>query len=391
MLTRPKPGWSHTSAWYVFFFLFAGAHLPFWPLWLKDWGLSEAEVGVYSAAAIAMRVVLGVILPWIADRLNAPRRMLAVLAVLMGVLYAAHFWIDTRPVLFAATLATAAVAAGMLPMADALSLRAAAQAGFGYATARSVGSAAFLGANLICGLAVARWGVDAALWWIMLSFPPLIWLGLRHPGGAGTPVGRPKLAEAWRLLRSPVFLAAMIAGAATQGSHAVLYAYGSIHWASQGIDDATIGALWALGVAVEVALMAIWGKTVIDRLGAAGAILLAAGVGVFRWVIMTFDPGLIWLWPLQALHGLTFTAAHLGVMAFVQAAAPPQLAATAQGLTGALAGGVVMAGASFAAAWAYPAFGPDAYWIGVALAASGALAAIALRRIWSGGALSVGG
>lgn len=391
MLTKPKPGWSHTSAWYVFFFLFAGAHLPFWPLWLRDWGLSETEVGTYSAAAIAMRVVLGVVLPWIADRLNAPRRMLAVLAVLMGVLYAAHFLIDARPILFAATLATAAVAAGMLPMADALSLRAAAQGGFGYATARSVGSAAFLAANLICGLAVARWGVDAALWWIILSFPPLIWLGLRHPGGAGTTVARPKLTEAWRLLKSPVFLAAMIAGAATQGSHAVLYAYGSIHWASKGIDDATIGALWALGVAVEVALMAIWGRALIDRLGAAGAILLAASVGVFRWIIMTFDPGLSWLWPLQALHGLTFTAAHLGVMAFVQAAAPPQLAATAQGLTGALAGGVVMAAASFAAAWAYPAFGPDAYWIGAALAAVGALAAIALQRAWTGGALSVGG
>ena len=389
MLTRPKPGWSHTSAWYVFFFLFAGAHLPFWPLWLKEWGLTEAEVGVYSAAAIATRVILGVALPWIADRLNAPRRMLAVLAALMGVLYVAHFWIDTRPILFAATLATAAVAAGMLPMADALSLRAAAQSGFSYATARSVGSAAFLAANLICGLAVARWGVDAALWWIILSFPPLIWLGLRHPGGAGTPVGRPKLAEAWRLLKSPVFLAAMIAGAATQGSHAVLYAYGSIHWASQGIDDATIGALWALGVAVEVALMAIWGRAIIDRLGAAGAILLAAGVGVFRWIVMTFDPGLSWLWPLQALHGLTFTAAHLGVMAFVQAAAPPQLAATAQGLTGALAGGIVMAGASFAAAWAYPAFGPGAYWIGVALAIVGAISALALRRLWRGDRLSV--
>ena len=124
MLRRPRPGWSHTSAWYVFFFLFAGAHLPFWPLWLKEWGLSEAEVGAYSASAIAMRVVLGVALPWIADRLNAPRRMLAVLALLMGVLYAAHFWIDTRPMLFMATLATAAVAAGMMPMADALSLRA---------------------------------------------------------------------------------------------------------------------------------------------------------------------------------------------------------------------------------------------------------------------------
>ncbi len=97
----------------------------------------------------------------------------------------------------------------------------------------------------------------------------------------------------------------------------------------------------------------------------------------------------MWLWPLQALHGLTFTAAHLGVMAFVQVAAPPQLAATAQGLTGALAGGVVMAGASFAAAWAYPALGADAYWIGAALAAAGALAAIALQRSWGGGTLSV--
>ena len=389
MLTRPKPGWSHTSAWYVFFFLFTGAHLPFWPLWLKEWGLSEAEVGTYSAAAIATRVLLGVALPWIADRLSAQRRMLAVLAIMMCVLYAAHFWIDTRPFLFAATLATAAVAAGMLPMADALSLRAASQNGFAYATARSVGSAAFLVANIICGLAVARWGVDAALWWIILSFPPLVWLGLRHPGGAGTSVARPKLAEAWRLLKSPVFLAAMIAGAATQGSHAVLYAYGSIHWASQGIDDATIGALWALGVAVEVALMAIWGKAVIDKLGAAGAILLAAAVGGFRWIIMTFDPALSWLWPLQALHGLTFTAAHLGVMAFVQAAAPPQLAATAQGLTGALAGGVFMAGAIFSASWAYPAFGPGAYWIGVVLAVVGLIAAETMRRLWRGGQLSV--
>ncbi len=388
MLTR---AWSHTSAWYVFFFLFAGAHLPFWPLWLKNWGLTEAEVGAYSAAAIAMRVILGVTLPWIADRLNAPRRILAVLALLMSVLYAAHFWIDTRPVLFAATLAAAAVAAGMMPMADALSLRAAERGGFAYATARSVGSAAFLAANLLCGLAVARWGVDAALCWIILSFPPLIWLGLRHPGGAGTQVARPKLAEAWRLVRAPVFLAAMIAGAAVQGSHAVLYAFGSIHWAGQGIDDATIGALWALGVAVEVALMAIWGQALITRLGAPGAILLAAGASLFRWMVMTLDPGLAWLWPLQALHGLTFTAAHLGAMAFVRAATPPQLASTAQGLTGALAGGVVMAGASFAAAWAYPVFGAGAYWIGVALAIVGLIAAEALRRSWSGARLSVSG
>jgi hypothetical protein len=48
-----------------------------------------------------------------------------------------------------------------------------------------------------------------------------------------------------------------------------------------------------------------------------------------------------------------------------------------------------MAGASFAAAWAYPAFGPSAYWIGVVLTVVGLIAAETMRRLWRGGQLSV--
>ena len=380
-----RPGWVHTSAFYGVFFLALGAHLPFWPLWLSDWGLSSAEVGVYTGSAIAARIVLGVALPWIADTLSAPRRTLAAVAALGAALFAAHGWIETRPVLFIATLATAAVTAGILPITDALSLRAADRNGFAYATARSVGSAAFLAANLICGLAVARFGVQAALWWIALSFVPLIWLGWRHPGGAGAPVARPRIGEAVRLLRSPAFVAAMIAGAALQGAHAPLYAYGSIHWRAAGIDDGTIGALWAFGVAVEVAVLAFFGNRLIDRLGPAGAFALSAAASLIRWGAMTMDPSLFWLWPLQALHGLTFTAAHLGAMAFVHAAAPARLAATAQGLAGALAGGALMAAGSFLAAAAYPGYGAGAFWIGVAFSVAGLFAAGALRRAWSGG------
>lgn len=382
------PGWAATSAYYGFFFLAIGAHLPFWPLWLADWGLSEAEIGAYTASAIATNVALGVLIPWVADSLGAPRRMLSALAALLVALYIAHLAIGSRAVLFAATLAAAGCIAGILPISNALALRAAERGGFGYATARSVGSAAFLLANLLCGAAVAAWGSGAALWWIALSFLPLVWLGLTHPGGAGAPIGRPRLADAARLARAPVFLVAMVAGAAPQGSHAVLYAYGSIHWRAQGLGDDVIGMLWAFGVLVEVVLMAVWGRWLIARLGGAGALALASGAGVIRWAAMALDPPLAWLWPLQAMHGLTFTAAHLGVMAFVQAAAPPRLAATAQGLTGPLAGGGLMAAGSFAAAWAYPAFGADAFWIGVALAALGLVAALTLARLWDGGRLA---
>jgi PPP family 3-phenylpropionic acid transporter len=218
-----------------------------------------------------------------------------------------------------------------------------------------------------------------------MSFLPLIWLGWHHPGGAGAPVARPRARDAMRLLRSPAFVAAMIAGAALQGAHAPLYAYGAIHWSAAGISNGTIGALWAFGVAVEVAVLALFGKRLIDKFGVSGAFALSAFASLFRWIMMTLDPSLAWLWPLQALHGLTFTAAHLGAMAFVHAAAPQHLASTAQGLAGSLAGGAFMAAGSFLAAAVYPDFGTAAFWIGAAFSAVGLIAALALRRLWTGG------
>lgn len=368
------------GGWYGFFFLAQGAYLPFWPLWLADWGLSAAEVGAYMAAAVGARVVAGAVIPALIDMTGAPRRGLAALAALAGCLFAAHALVETRGALLAATLTAAAMLAGALPIADALSLRAAARRGFAYAPARGVGSAAFLAANLLCAAAVARYGSDAALWWIATSFAPLVWLGLRHPGGAGAPLPRPRLGQAAALVRRPAFLLTMLAGASLQGSHAVLYTYGSIHWRAQGIEDGTIGALWATGVALEVALMIFAGRRLIAALGPAGAMALAGVAGVLRWGLMTTDPALIWLWPLQGLHAITFTAAFLGALAMVERAAPASLAATAQGLVGATAGGLAMAGAGLTAAWAYPLFGGSAYWIGAALSLTGLGAALTLAR-----------
>ncbi len=322
---RVSEGWTRSALFYWFLFLALGAHLPFWPLWLADWGLTAAKTP------------------------------------------------ETRRVTIKS--------AGTLPIVDALTIRAAGRGGFSYASARSAGSAAFLAASILCGLAIARFGSEAALWWIVLSLTPAIWLGLTHPGGAGIPVPRPRLAEAGRLLRLPAFILTMIASASLQGAHAVLYTYGSVHWRAQGIDDQTIGALWALGVLLEVLLMLFAGRWLVARLTPAGAMALAGVVGILRWGVMMGDPALIWLWPLQGLHAITFTAAFLGAIAMVAQTAPPSLAATAQGMVGAMAGGAVMAGAGFAAAWAYPAFGGGAYGIGVALSLVGLSSSVMLARL----------
>lgn len=384
MRRPPPPGWTQTSLFYACLFCALGVHLPFWPLWMAEWGLSEAEIGAYTGAAIAVRIVAGVAVPWMADRAGAPRRTLALLGAAAVLLFIAHHWIGSRALLFAATVAAASVLAGGAPIADALSLRAATRGGFSYASARAMGSAAFLGANIIGAMAVAAYGVEAALWWIVISLTPLIWLGWRHPGGAGAPLPRPQVSAALTLLKSRAFLLTMLAGAALQGSHSVLYTYGSLHWRTQGIDDGTIGLLWAIGVAFEVALMLLAGRWMIARLGPAGTMALGGVAGLMRWTAMTFDPSLTWLWVLQAGHAVTFTASFLGAIEMVRRLAPDSLAATAQGVAGAMAGGAAMALGTFAAAWAYPIWGGGAYWIAAGLSLIGLASTLALSA--SGGA-----
>ncbi len=379
-----------TGAYYGAFFLALGAHLPFWPLWFEEWGLSATEIGEYAGIAILARVAGGVLTPLIADRLGLGRVVLGAACLAAGLLTASHVLIESRPVLLLATLAVAALLSGAMPISDALAVSATRRFGFDYARARSAGSVAFILANLIVGWLTARLGVEVVLWWVAFWLAATGVLGWLHPGG-----GRPRaertrasLPEAAALFRSPIFLAVAAGAAFAQGSHGVYYAYGSIHWRAQGFSEDLIGALWAFGVIVEVGLMVLLGGWLVKRLGPIGAVALGCAAGLVRWPLMALDPQLVLLFPLQALHAFTFAAAYLGMVGFVSVATPDRLGATAQGLIGAGAGGVVMAAITFAAAEVFEFWGGGAYLISAASSALGLAAALWAKSRWDGGAIS---
>jgi len=146
------------------------AHLPYWPIWLAEWGLSQAEIGTYLGLALGLRVVGSTVLPALADRFAARRAVIALSALAAAAVFAAHLFIETRPVLLAATLAAAFVTAPLIPLGEALGVRAAAMHGFAYAHARAVGSLAFLAMNVGLGALIARLGPGVVLWAVVLNF-----------------------------------------------------------------------------------------------------------------------------------------------------------------------------------------------------------------------------
>lgn len=381
-----SPEGLRTAGFYAAVFAGMGVHLPFWPLWLEEHGLTAAQIGLFSAAGMGARVVLGILVPTLADRWDARRRALMLLGLTGAGAAAGHLFAPDLMWLMAATLGISAAMSGLVPVGDALGAAAARTYGFQYGQARSAGSLAFLLVSLGLGALVAAFGIDLAVYALTLFFLLAAWAGWTHPGGGkARAMQRPTLAEMKALATAPVFLLFVGAIGFAQSSHAVYYAYGSVRWREMGLPETQIGALWAFGVAVEVVLMYAGGAALIRRFGPAGAIGLSGAAGVLRWSAMAFDPTGPLLWALQALHALSFAAGHLGAIAFLSLAAPERLAAAAQGVFGAFAGGLLVAMGMMAASELYPAYGGGTYLLSAGMSAVGLCFALALRRRWDGG------
>lgn len=375
-----------------------GAQIGFLNLWLEDWGLAASEIGWVHAAAVAARIVAGAGAPALADRLGRPAAMMTAMALAGLLAGGALALAGSRLEVYILTIILAVSYAALIPLSDAHGYASAERLGFSYRRARSVGSAAFLLATLLCGETIGLFGADATLWWIVIPYALCAAAAMVAPVGLKTPLAAPSgppgdapgpllapsdarpaqaAARGASWLLAPRFLVFLLAVAAIQSSHGVYYVYGSIHWKSLGYSEAVIGRLWSWGVLVEIMVFAV-GASLMARLGARGALILTGAVAAARWSLMAFDPPLAVVAALQATHGLTFGLTLLATLAFVQAAVPADRTATAQGLVSATAGGLGMLLVTMAAAELYPMLAGGAYWIGAASAVIGVVAALAL-------------
>ena len=373
------------AALYGGLFMSLGAQIAFLTIWMEGWGLSAAEIGRVHALAVAVRIVTGAGAPALADRLGRPRAVMVAVALAGGAAAAMLALAGSRLEIYLLVTAMAVAYAALIPLGDAHGFASAERLGFSYRRARSVGSFTFLAATFLCGVTVQSFGASATLWWLSL---PLLIAAL---GAWGAPIvdmrgdghgesgerlrGADPPPKGWMTARP--FLLFMLAAAAIQSSHGVYYVYGSLHWRDLGYSEGVIGALWSWAVLVEIGVF-FAGAGLMRRLGAVGALLLAAAAAALRWGAMSLDPPFAAVIALQALHGVTFGLTHLGALAFLHATAPPGRIATAQGLLSATGGGIGMLLITLGASALFPAYGGGAYLLGALFGAIGLAASFGL-------------
>lgn len=370
------------ALFYAALFAILGIHMPFFPLWLEAKGLSAREIGLVLAAPMLLRVFAIPIATREADRRGAVKATIAVstltAALSTGLLgLVSGFW----PILLVWTLVTLAFTPAM-PLTEAYALKALPARGRAYGPVRLWGSAAFIAASLGAGFLLDVVAPVNLIWFIFAAFMGAALVAFTlEPADAKASGSSAQMA--WpRILLRPACVAVMVAAGLVQASHAVYYGFSTIDWRAAGLSGQSIGMLWGLGVAAEIALFAISGRlppaigpTLLLIVGALGALL--------RWSVMALNPPDLLLPVLQCLHALSFGATHLGALGFLARAAPEHLGATAQGYL-AVVIGLLMASATALAGWLYAAYGGRAYAAMAVLAGLGLVLAVLAHR--SGGA-----
>ena len=355
-------------------FLFTGVYLPFFPVWLKSKGLDAGEISLVVALSLFLRIVVSPFFASVADRLGDRRRVALWLA--WASLGTASLFLVVEgfgPILLVA-LVLNAVFPSISPLVETISMRARIDQGMNYGRVRMWGSITFIAASAGAGW-LLEWTAPSAiaicLVAALLSNVAGMWLLPEDAPRRTKPrVPRSRFADVLEIGRHPVFVLFVVTASLTQATHAVYYAFGSLAWQRQGYSDTVIGLLWATGVLAEIVLFYISGP-LMARLGAVRLVMLAAAAAILRWSVTALNPPVALLFLMQALHGLTFGAAHLGAVQFVAQAAPPRLAATAQSLYAAMASGVIMGLVTIGIGPIYEALGPHAYFV---MAGAGAVA-----------------
>ncbi|MGD9783296.1 MAG: MFS transporter [Hyphomicrobiaceae bacterium] len=379
------------SLFFAALFLVYGVHIPFLPLWLEWRGLTPTEIGLVTSAPYLARLFVTPTVGVFADRVGDHARivrMLSGVALLAALLLSQSV---SFVAIFAAALTLAVATWTIMPLTETVAIRGV-RLGLDYGRMRLWGSLSFIAATFIGGAAVDWFGRGAGVWLIVFGLAATLAAAFLLPGpaegGARAPSRGIDAGAVWRLVRDPRFLLFLGAIGMVHASHAAFYTFGAIHWRATGLSSLAIGALWGIGVLTEIALFAV-SRRLMDRFGAVTLLAAGAGAALLRWLAMSFDPAHVLLVPLQILHGLSYGAAHLGAIHFIDRAVPQRAGGTAQALYATMAAGVMHGGATLLSGLLYGRLGEATYLAMAAMAAIGIMCSFGLSRCWSGEELSL--
>ncbi|MDH4172154.1 MAG: MFS transporter [Betaproteobacteria bacterium] len=346
------------SAYFGAYFLYAGAFVPYFALYLAARGFGAVEIAAVMAMPQLARVAAPTFWGWLADRSGAGRAIVigSGLALVAGypVLAAAQGALAVALVMLLMSL----LSAGALPIVEAMTLNSLEGRGERYGPIRMWGSIGFIAGVLGTGVWLDAHAPQSLLGVVVLLAAVALAVSTLLPttrvsvgaGGAEARLGD--------VLRRVDVIALLAACSCMSAAHGALYGFFSLHAEALGYSKTAIGALWTLGVLAEIVVFLAWPKLTrrysLRVLLIASFVCAAARFAAIGWGTQV----LLLLVAAQLLHAATFGVFHAASVAAVHRLFTGRLQARGQTLYSSLSYGLGGGAGLLVAGWSWEALGP---------------------------------
>lgn len=326
------------SGVYLSLYLHYGV-LTFLPLWLNYRHVPATQIGALMAIPLLLRLVaVAPVVAW-SGRKGRIRDALILFALLAAGMAASTGLIADHLVLLI-VFVVFCLAWDQLPvLADAYAVVAVRTRGLDFGRLRVWGSLGVVGGALGAGGLFKETGVQALPWTAAALLVVLAIATRLLPSDKLLEVddAPPRKGDWKAVVADRQLMMAMAATSLVAGSHGVLLNFGAIQFAAKGWSELTIGMLISIGVLSEVVIL--WfGQKLLRGGDPRFLILLGAGAGVLRWLVMAINPDLPIVFTLQLLNATSAIAPLLAMMLIIARRTPGPLVGVAQGLNAVILG-----------------------------------------------------
>lgn len=309
------PYW-RLSSFYFTYYLFVGAFVPYWGLYLKSVNFSAVEIGILLSLFQVSRIFSPSFWGWLADRTN--RRVAWIkLTALLGLLgYIGVFFGTSFVWLFFVMAALSIFTSSTLPLAEAVTMAHIEPANQPYSRIRVWGSIGFIVAVLGLGLLLDYTEIDSLLWCLLIIQATLLLLSFKIPEPHVPPHHTDHL-SVWKIVTRPEVLSLLIGSCLMVSAHSVYYSFFSIFLEERGYSKTLIGILWSVGVVCEIVMFAFMPK-LIGRFTLKQILLTSLLLAVVRFAMIGVGTYSLWMLLLaQTLHAATFGSFHVASVAII--------------------------------------------------------------------------
>lgn len=374
------PSLRRYAVFYFFYYAALGAYTPYIGRWVDALGHGGFVVGGMLGLWYGTRILAPPAWAALTGRSARPGEWffagcVATLLCFAGFLFTRQAW-----ALLAVMAAFGLFYNAVMPQFEAMTLTALGPRPELYGRLRVWGSIGFLFVAGSYGALMDSVGDGWFPWLVLPLFAGMVAAAWPHRADR-PPEAAPGVADAGHLFKRPGVRRFLLVALLMQVGFGPFYVFYTLHLQAAGHSGAAIGALWAIGVLIEIAMF--WqAPRLIARFGAGPLLMACLGVTVLRWALVAaFAESFVVMALAQATHALSFATFHACCMRLISDYFPGRRAAAGQSLLYGFSSGVggVLGAGLAALAWESAGGGPLAFALGAVVTAL-AWAVYALRR-----------